>query len=109
MTPPLPPLIWISLTGLNLLFQVFDGVLTYEVMHYGVGEANPLVAAAIGAWGAVWGLVFWKLLACTLLCTIFAMRHRLQMMGIKALALTAAVYGPVVFLSFCELVLQIGK
>ncbi len=109
MTPPLPPLIWIGLTGLNLLFQVFDGVLTYEVMHYGVGEANPLVNAAIASWGAAWGLVFWKTLACCLVCMIYAMRHRLQMMGVKALALTAAVYGPVVFLTFCELVLQLGK
>ena len=109
MTPPLPPLIWVGLTGLNLLFQVFDGVLTYEVMHYGVREANPLVNAAITTWGAGWGLFFWKTLACALLCLIFAMRHRLHMMGIKALALTAAVYGPVVFLSFCELLLQLSR
>jgi hypothetical protein len=37
------------------------------------------------------------------------MRHRLHMLGIKALALTAAVYGPVVFLTFCELLLQLSK
>src|SRR5436309_1656843 len=89
---------------LNLLFQVFDGVLTYQVMSYGVQEANPLVRDAIAAWGIVWGLVFWKGLACTLILLIFSMRHRLQTLAVKALRLRAAIYGPVVFLSFCELV-----
>src|SRR5438045_6362903 len=102
---PLPPLLAGYLV-FNLLLQVFDGVLTYQVMSYGVAEANPLVRNAIASWGVVWGLVFWKALACALLLLIFAMRYRLQALAVKALTLTAAVYGPVIVLSFCELVLR---
>lgn len=93
----------------NLLLQVFDGVLTYQVVNYGVQEANPLVRSAMAAWGVVWGLVFWKALACALLLLIFAMRRRLQAFALKAFTLTAAVYGPVIFLSFCELVLHFSR
>jgi uncharacterized protein DUF5658 len=105
---PLPALLFGYLI-FNLLLQVFDGVLTYQVVNYGVQEANPLVRSAMGAWGVVWGLVFWKALACALLLLIFSMRRRLQAFALKAFALTAAVYGPVIFLSFCELVLHFSR
>ena len=36
-------------------------------VEYGVPEANPLVNAAISEWGVVWGLLYWKTLACGLL------------------------------------------
>jgi Domain of unknown function (DUF5658) len=107
MTSLLPPVLW----GLvvNLLLQVSDGILTYKVMKYGVPEANPLVRSAIASWGVVWGLVFWKGFACVLLLLIFTMRYRLQAFAVKALALTAAVYGPVIALSFYELVLHLSR
>jgi len=44
----------------NLLLQFFDGLLTYQVLSLGVPEANPLVNAAIGEWGVIWGLLYWK-------------------------------------------------
>lgn len=105
---PLPPFL-LGYLIVNLALQVFDGVLTYQVMNYGVPEGNPLVQAAIAAWGVVWGLVFWKALACALLLLIFAMRYRLQRLAVKALTLTALVYGPVIILSFCELVLHYSR
>src|ERR671911_2812786 len=77
---------------LNLLLQVFDGVLTYHVLSDGVPEANPLVSSAIAQWGSLWGLLYWKIVACALLGFIFALRHRRRSIAIKALALTAAVY-----------------
>jgi len=43
---------------------LFDGILTYQVVSIGIPEANPLVRQAIIEWGAAWGLLYWKLLAC---------------------------------------------
>lgn len=109
MTPTLPlaPFLW----GLvvNLTLQVFDGVLTYKVMRYGVAEANPLVRDAIATWGAAWGLVFWKVFACALLLLIFVLRDKLQALATKAFTLTALVYGPVIFLSIYELVQHLSR
>jgi hypothetical protein len=109
MTPTLPlaPVLW----GLvvNLALQVFDGVLTYKVMRYGVPEANPLVRDAIATWGIVWGLVFSKAFACALLLLIFAMRYRLQTLATKAFTVTALVYGPVIALSAYELLLHLSR
>ncbi len=66
------PSIW-SQFKFNLLLQIFDGLFTYHVLSLGVPEANPLVSEAISSWGEVWGLVYWKVLACTLLGLIFAL------------------------------------
>jgi len=77
----------------NLLLQIFDGLFTYHVLSLGVPEANPLVREAISSWGEVWGLVYWKVLACTLLALIFALRHFKQSLTLKALTLTSTVYG----------------
>src|SRR5689334_6148685 len=109
MTPTLPlaPVLWGLIV--NLTLQVFDGVLTYKVMRYGVPEANPLVRSAIMTWGAVWGLVFSKAFACALLLLIFAMRYRLQALATKAFTLTALVYGPIIVLSAYELLLHLSR
>lgn len=108
MAASLLPAVWSHLI-FNLLLQVFDGVLTYQVVLQGVPEANPLVRETIVQWGVVWGLLYWKTLACVLLVLIFALRHKLQALALKALTVTAAVYGPVSFLGLCELLLQFGK
>ncbi|HEX9443420.1 MAG TPA: DUF5658 family protein [Candidatus Binatia bacterium] len=92
----------------NLLLQVFDGVLTYQVVVLGVPEANPLVRASIVEWGLVWGLVYWKALACALLFLIFSMSYRRQRLALNALTLTAAVYGTVSFIGLCAMLLQFG-
>lgn len=46
-----PPLAILVLIGLNLVLQLFDGVATY-IGWERYGEANPLLQAAFGAWGA---------------------------------------------------------
>jgi hypothetical protein len=91
MAAPVAPAVW-SHFILNILLQIFDGVLTYHVLSDGVPEANPLVSSAIAQWGSLWGLLYWKIVACALLGFIFALRHRRRSLAIKALALTAAVY-----------------
>jgi hypothetical protein len=91
---------------LNLLLQLFDGVLTYQVLSDGVPEANPLVQNAILQWGVVWGLLYWKSLACVLLFVIFALRHELQNLTLKAFTVTEAVYGSAAFLGLCGLLLH---
>jgi uncharacterized protein DUF5658 len=76
----------------NLLLQVFDGFLSYQVLSAGAAEANPLIHAVIISWGAIWGLLYHKALACLLLVLIFAFRHRRQLLTVQALAITASVY-----------------
>jgi hypothetical protein len=90
----------------NLLLQVFDGVLTYQVVARGVPEANPIVSESIAQWGLVWGLLYWKALACALLFLIFMLRYRRQALALTALTLTGAVYGTVSLVGLCALLLQ---
>lgn len=90
----------------NLLLQVFDGLFTYHVLTQGIPEANPLVGSAIAEWGAVWGIVYWKLLACALLGLIFALRHLRQALAMRALTLTSTVYGCLFFVSLYHLLLH---
>ena len=90
----------------NLLLQVFDGLFTYHVLTQGIPEANPLVSSAIAEWGAVWGIVYWKLLACALLGLIFALRHLRQALAMRALTLTSSVYGCLFFVSLYHLLLH---
>jgi Domain of unknown function (DUF5658) len=106
MTLTLVPTLWISLI-FNLLLQLYDGAVTYYLLSLGVPELNPLVDDAIQSWGAVWGLLYWKALACFSLVAIFALRHRRRLLAHRALALTATVYGCLAIIGFLELVLGI--
>ena len=90
IAPWIPP-VWPHFL-LNLLLQLFDGLLSYHALSAGVPEANPLVHSAISAWGVFWGLFYWKTLACVLLTLIFAFRHRRRALTIKALTLTGVFY-----------------
>jgi hypothetical protein len=92
MAGPLIPVIWGHFIC-NLLLQVFDAVLTYQVLALGVPEANPVVATAMGLWGTVWGLLYCKTVACALLLLIFMLRHKRRELTIKAFILTSTVYG----------------
>jgi hypothetical protein len=105
MTAPLIPVVWFPFI-LNLLLQVFDGLLSYHVLSEGVPEANPLVSRAISEWGVGWGLLYWKTFACVLLLLIFALRNRRRSLTITALTVTAAVYGYVSIASLSVLLLQ---
>lgn len=104
MTAPLIPPVWFHFL-LNLLLQLFDGLLSYRALSEGVPEANPLVNSTIAAWGIFWGLFYWKTLACALLALIFALRHQRHALTIKAFTLTAFVYGYVFIASLTMLLL----
>jgi hypothetical protein len=107
MTGPFVPVVWGHFIY-NLLLQVFDAVLTYQVLALGVPEANPLVSTAIAQWGTVWGLLYWKTLACVLLLLIFMLRHKRRDLTIKAFTLTSTVYGCLFVAGLYELFLQLG-
>ncbi|HWO42041.1 MAG TPA: DUF5658 family protein [Candidatus Eisenbacteria bacterium] len=77
----------------NLLLQLCDAMLTYHALAIGIPEANPLVAGAIALWGELWGLLFWKSIACMLLLLIFFLRHLRRDLAAGAFKLTATVYG----------------
>lgn len=91
MTPLLP--LHAGYFILNILLQIFDGLFTYHVISHGMQEANPIVRTAIVQWGALWGLLYWKGIACLLLACIFALRHRRGRLTIRAFKITGAVYG----------------
>ena len=90
----------------NLLLQIFDGLYTYHVLSQGVPEANPFVSTTIAQWGAIWGIVYWKLLACALLALIFALRHLRRALAVHALTLTSWVYGCLFLVSLYHLLLH---
>jgi hypothetical protein len=89
--------VWGHLT-FNLLLQIFDGVLTYQVVSAGVPEANPLVHNTMTELGLVWGLVYSKSFACILLFAIFVITQTRQNLAIRA-----AVYGAVSFTALCAM------
>jgi membrane-anchored protein YejM (alkaline phosphatase superfamily) len=107
MTAPLIPTLWLSFIG-NLLLQVYDGAFTYYLLTLGVSELNPLVNDAIQMWGAAWGLIYWKVLACVLIVLVFALRHRRSALARRALTLTAMVYGCLAIIGFFEVILGLG-
>jgi hypothetical protein len=106
MSLTLVPTLWVSLVC-NLLLQLYDGALTYYLVSMGVPELNPLVNEAIQLWGAGWGLLYWKALACVSLVLIFALRHRTRSLARGALALTATVYGCLAILGLLEVFLHV--
>jgi hypothetical protein len=108
MTAPMISLVWGSFI-LNLLLQVFDGLFTYHVLSRGIPEANPLVRSAILEWGAAWGLLYWKGIACILLALIFALRHRRHSLTLKALTVTGTVYGCLAVAGLCELMFELSR
>ncbi len=99
------PIVW-SHFIFNLLLQLADGILTYQVLLLGIPEGNPLVATTIEQWGEVWGLLYWKVFACVLLSLIFSLRHRRRALTIKAFTLTSTVYGLVAAVALYELIWQ---
>jgi hypothetical protein len=106
MSASLVPTLWVSFIC-NLLLQVYDGALTYYLVTLGVPELNPLVSDAIQLWGAAWGLLYWKTLACVSLALIYALRHRRRSLAQGALTLTAAVYSCLALVGFFEVILDV--
>jgi len=107
MPASLIPTLWVSFIC-NLLLQVYDGALTYYLITLGIPELNPLVDDAIKMWGAAWGLLYWKALACISLALIFALRHRRRALAHGALTLTAALYGGLALVGFVEVILDMA-
>jgi hypothetical protein len=103
MSVTLIPTLWVSFVC-NLLLQVYDGALTYYLVTLGVPELNPLVDDAIKMWGAGWGLLYWKTLACISIVLIFALRHKRCSLAHGALTLTATVYGCLAIVGFLEVI-----
>lgn len=87
----------------NLVLQVFDGLLSYQAFSLGAMEANPFVAAAISSWGVIYGLLYKKTLACALLVLIFAFGYKRRLLAIRALTVTAWIYGCVAVVSVWEI------
>jgi len=80
----------LALLFLNLAIQVFDGVATYVGVGLGVGEGNPLVAAAMRDLGTGSGLIASKLVAVLLLGLLYA--HRDDRWVGTGLAVVAIAY-----------------
>ena len=78
------------LLGINLGLQVLDGLMTHYGLRVGFQEGNPLVRTAIEFWGAEWGLLLWKMLACSLLGLLYSLRESVNI--IHGLALIAGAY-----------------
>ncbi len=70
-------------------------------------ELNPLVGDAIRVWGAEWGLLYWKTLACISIAVIFALRHKRRALARGALTLTATVYGSLALIGLLEVFLHV--
>lgn len=81
-----------ELLNFNLFLQVFDGTAAYFVLSKGASELNPLVAAAIDAWGLFWALLCWKVIFCGLLVVLYSLRHHRPSLPRRGLTVLAIVY-----------------
>lgn len=102
MPTTLLPTLWF-LYKFNVLLQIHDGLATYFVMTHGVPEANPFVESAIAQWGVIWGLLYWKLLACALITLIFFLGMRRQTLAFRALTITSTAYGCLFFVTLYQI------
>ena len=78
---------------LNLLLQILDGLITYQVLFIGIPEWNPIAMGAIEKWGVGWGLVYLKTFASVMLLLLFALRHGRRSLIVKLFTVTSAIYG----------------
>ena len=81
-----------ELLGFNIFLQVFDGMATYFILSRGEAELNPLVDAAIDAWGLVWALIYWKVFVCVLLVILYSLRRYRPILPLRGLTFVAIVY-----------------
>jgi len=77
---------------LNVLLQLLDGSVSYGLLSLGSAQASPFVNAALESRPNISGLLYNKVLACTLLLLIYVLRHRREVMAANALTITACVY-----------------
>jgi len=81
----------LALLVLNILLQVFDGVATYQGLHAGFPEGNPIVAWGIEHLGPAAALALFKLEACACLVVLWWLGAR-SSVAVPALAAAAAIY-----------------
>ena len=77
---------------LNVLLQLLDGSVSYGLLSLGSAQASPFVNAALESRPNISGLLYNKVLACTLLLLIYVLRHRREAMAANAMTITACVY-----------------
>ena len=56
-----------ELFALNVLLQLFDGMVTYQGLRLGLSEGNPIVAASFATLGVGASLLLFKAQACGML------------------------------------------
>ena len=81
-----------ALLSFNIFLQLFDGTASYFILSRGEAELNPLVGAAIDAWGLVWALVYWKVFVCALLVILYSLRRYRPTLTLRGLTIVAIVY-----------------
>ena len=86
-----------GLLAFNLFLQVFDGTASYFILSRGYAELNPLVGAAIDAWGLPLALIYWKVLVCVLLVLLYSLRHHRPILPLRGLTFVAIVYSALGF------------
>jgi hypothetical protein len=79
-----------QLFALNVLLQLFDGLVTYQGVRLGMLEGNPILAAAFPALGLGSALMLFKAQACGFL--VLLRRSAPPALGMQALWLIAVTY-----------------
>jgi Domain of unknown function (DUF5658) len=81
-----------GLLAFNLLLQVFDGAASYLILSNAEREVNPMVHAAIQAWGVGWALVYWKIFVCILLVALYSLKRFKTKLPLRGLTFAAILY-----------------
>lgn len=79
-----------TLFAVNILLQVFDGLVTHQALQLGCIEANPLVAASFTTYGLLPALLLFKAQACGLL--LLLRRSAPPPLALRALRMLAIAY-----------------
>jgi hypothetical protein len=93
-----------ELLAFNLFLQVFDGTASYLILSRGEAELNPLVGAAIEAWGLPLALIYWKVFVCALLVLLYSLRDYRPMLPLRGLTFAAIVYSALGFYLVAHLI-----
>ena len=86
-----------ELLGFNVFLQVFDGTASYFILAIGVRELNPLVAAAIDAWGLAWALLAWKVFTCAMVVVIYWLGRYRPVLSLRSLRFVGVIYSALGF------------
>ena len=105
MTAPLIPAVWFPFI-LNLLLQVFDGLLSYHVLSEGVPEANPFVSRAISEWGCGLGFILFENVCLCFAFLDLCPEEQTTIPNDQSFTVTAAVYSYVSIASLIILLLH---